>query len=57
MPVSLLSGITPLACAPRLWLVQILWLVGMAVASRLVFQRAIRAVTVQGGLNGTGATL
>lgn len=49
VPVSLLSGITPLAGAPRLWLVQILWLVGMAVASRLVFQRAIRAVTVQGG--------
>lgn len=48
-PVSLLSGITPLAQAPQVWLLQALWLVGLLVASRWVFQRAVRAVTVQGG--------
>ncbi|WP_423226261.1 ABC transporter permease [Candidatus Amarolinea aalborgensis] len=49
VPVSLLSGITPVSEAPRLWLVQLVWLVCMALASRLVFRRAVRAVTVQGG--------
>lgn len=49
VPVSLLSGITPLAQAPRLLLTQALWLVGMGVASRLIFRAAVRKVTVQGG--------
>jgi viologen exporter family transport system permease protein len=49
VPVSLLSGLTPLADAPRLLLGQALWLAGMLVLSRLVFRLAIRTVTVQGG--------
>ena len=49
VPIALLSGLTPLADAPRVWLVQALWLVGLAVASRLIFNKAARQVTVQGG--------
>jgi ABC-2 type transport system permease protein len=49
VPVSFLSGITPLEQAPHVWLVQLAWLAGMLVASRLVFNVAIRKVTVQGG--------
>jgi ABC-2 type transport system permease protein len=49
VPVSLLSGITSLADAPRLWLIQVAWLVSMFVLSRLVFNVAVRKVTVQGG--------
>ena len=49
VPVSILSGITPLADVPRLWTIQLLWLVGLLVASRLVFRVAVRKVTVQGG--------
>lgn len=48
-PVALLTGITPLAEAPRVWLVQLAWLVGLAVLSRAVFGTALRKVTVQGG--------
>ncbi len=49
VPVSLLSGITPVADAPRVWLVQLIWLAAMFVLSRLVFDIAIRKITVQGG--------
>lgn len=49
IPISLLSGITPLAEAPRLWLVQGIWLVSLLVLSRWVFSVAVRKVTVQGG--------
>ncbi len=49
VPVSILSGITPLAEVPRLLLVQLLWLVGMLLASRLVFRVSARKVTVMGG--------
>jgi len=49
VPVSLLSGSTPLAEAPRVWLVQVLWLVGMALFSRMIFKLAVRKVTIQGG--------
>jgi ABC-2 type transport system permease protein len=49
VPVSLLSGITPLSEAPRLWLIQLAWLAGLLIASRLVFRIAVRKVTVQGG--------
>jgi ABC-2 type transport system permease protein len=49
VPISLLSGLAPLADAPRLLLVQLLWLLGLAAVSRLFFGRAIRHVTVQGG--------
>ncbi|MCP4204325.1 MAG: hypothetical protein GY769_20620 [bacterium] len=49
MPLALLSGITPVAEAPRVWLVQALWLAGLLVASRLIFGVAVRRITVQGG--------
>ncbi len=49
VPVSFLSGITPVTQAPQVWLGQLLWLVGLWVLSRWVFSRAIRQVTVQGG--------
>jgi ABC-2 type transport system permease protein len=49
IPVSILSGLTPLQEAPRLWLIQLAWLVGLLVVSRLVFSLAVRKVTVQGG--------
>lgn len=49
VPVSILSGITPLAEVPRLCLLQLLWLAGMLTASRLVFRVSVRKVTVLGG--------
>ncbi len=49
VPVSLLSGITPLSEAPHLWMIQIIWLVLLLVLSRAVFSTALRQVTVQGG--------
>jgi ABC-2 type transport system permease protein len=49
VPISLLSGVTPLADAPRLWLIQIAWIIGLYIASRVVFNIAVRKVTVQGG--------
>jgi ABC-2 type transport system permease protein len=49
VPAAFLGGITPAADAPRVWLVQMLWLLGLAVLSRLVFNVAVRKVTVQGG--------
>jgi ABC-2 type transport system permease protein len=49
VPISLLSGVAPLSEAPRLLLIQFLWLLGLAPLSRLVFSAAIRRVTVQGG--------
>jgi len=49
VPISFLSGITPLSEAPRLWLIQVLWLVVLLVLSRAVFRVAVRKVTVQGG--------
>jgi ABC-2 type transport system permease protein len=49
VPVSFLSGISSLADAPRIWLIQIIWLAILLVLSRLVFSVAIRKVTVQGG--------
>jgi ABC-2 type transport system permease protein len=49
VPLSLLSGIQPLSAAPSLWLVQIAWLIGLLVISRLVFKITIRKITVQGG--------
>lgn len=48
-PVALLSGITSPQEAPRVWLVQLAWAVGLAVVSRVVFNIALRKVTVQGG--------
>lgn len=49
VPVSFLSGITPVAAAPLHWLVQLTWLVGLVTASRLFFRVAVRKITVQGG--------
>jgi ABC-2 type transport system permease protein len=49
VPLALLTGISPLSEAPRLWLTQIAWIIGLAVASRLIFSLAVRKVTVQGG--------
>jgi ABC-2 type transport system permease protein len=48
-PVALLTGITPLAEAPRVFMIQLAWLAGLAVLSRRVFGHALRKVTVQGG--------
>ena len=49
VPVSFLSGITTFGDAPRIWLIQIFWLLVLLVLSRLVFNVAVRKVTVQGG--------
>jgi ABC-type uncharacterized transport system permease subunit len=49
VPVGLLAGITPLSDAPRAWLVQILWILGMWIVSTLFFRVAVRKITVQGG--------
>jgi ABC-2 type transport system permease protein len=49
VPVNILTGITPLAQAPHIWLTQGLWVLGMWLASNLFFRVAIRKVTVQGG--------
>ncbi len=49
VPISLLSGVTPLSAAPRLLLTQLVWLLVLAPLSRLVFAVAIRRVTIQGG--------
>lgn len=48
-PLSILTGITPLEQAPRLWLTQFVWLCGLFIVSRLFFSVAVRKVTVQGG--------
>jgi ABC-2 type transport system permease protein len=49
VPISLLSGLTPLSEAPRLLVIQLLWLVGLAPLSRFMYAVAIRRITVQGG--------
>ena len=49
VPVSLLTGITPLNQAPQVWFIQVLWILGMWVASTLFFKVAVRKITVQGG--------
>jgi ABC-2 type transport system permease protein len=49
VPISFLSGITTFADAPRIWSIQVIWLVILLVLSRLVFRVAVRKVTVQGG--------
>jgi viologen exporter family transport system permease protein len=49
VPVGLLTGITPLSDAPRVWFTQILWIVGMWTLSGLFFRVAVRKITVQGG--------
>ena len=49
MPVSILGGITPLADVPRIWLLQLVYLIVLGLLSRVVFRVAVRKVTVQGG--------
>lgn len=49
VPVALLTGVTPVSEGPRILLGQVVWLVGLALFSRLVFGHALRKVTVQGG--------
>lgn len=49
VPISFLSGISTWADAPRIWLIQIIWLLALFALSRVVFNVAIRQVTVQGG--------
>lgn len=49
IPLSILSGVTSLSDAPRLWLIQAIWMVSLLLLSRLVFKFAVRKVTVQGG--------
>ena len=49
VPVSLLSGITPVSEALNVWAVQLMWLIGLALASRVMFNFSLRKVTVQGG--------
>ncbi len=49
VPVSFLSGVATLSDAPRLWLIQVVWLLALLVLSRATFNVAVRKVTVQGG--------
>ena len=49
VPINILTGITPLAEAPHIWLSQAIWVAGLWLASNLFFRVAIRKVTVQGG--------
>jgi ABC-2 type transport system permease protein len=49
VPVGLLSGILPVADAPRIWLGQIAGIIVLGFLSRLVFRLSVRKVTVQGG--------
>lgn len=49
LPISVLSGLTPLSEVPRIWLLQLVYLAALIVLSRVVFRRSIRVITVQGG--------
>lgn len=49
IPVALLSGLTPVTQALEYSLIQLAWIGGLAIASRIVFVIAVRKVTVQGG--------
>ncbi len=49
VPVAFLSGALKVSDAPHAWLVQLAWLIGLLVVSRLVFKLAVRKVTIQGG--------
>ncbi|MBA4384863.1 MAG: hypothetical protein C0410_09010 [Anaerolinea sp.] len=49
VPISFLSGISTLTDAPKLVLIQLVWILGLLIISRLVFNVAIKRITVQGG--------
>ncbi len=48
-PTLVLAGVTPLAQLPSVWGLQLAWLAGLWLLSRLAFARAVRQVTVHGG--------
>lgn len=49
VPASFLSGATPVSALPGILLVQVAWLAGLWLASRVVYGHALRTITVQGG--------
>ena len=49
VPINLLTGITPLSEAPRVWLIQLVWILGLWLFSNAFFRVAVRKITVQGG--------
>jgi ABC-2 type transport system permease protein len=49
VPINILTGITPLNEVPRVWLSQLLWVIGLWFASNIIFRISVRKVTVQGG--------
>jgi ABC-2 type transport system permease protein len=49
IPVSFLSGVTAASQILPLAATQAAWILGLGIASRLVFRHAVRRVTVQGG--------
>lgn len=49
VPVSFLSGVTPASELGPVLLQQAIWVIGLGLASRLIFRQAVRKVTVQGG--------
>jgi ABC-2 type transport system permease protein len=49
LPVSIISGITPISEVPRIWLFLLGYLIVMILISRVVFRVSSRKVTVQGG--------
>jgi ABC-2 type transport system permease protein len=48
-PTLVLAGVTPLSGLPAVWGLQLAWLTGLWLVSRLAFARAVRQVTVHGG--------
>ena len=49
VPINLLTGITPISETPRVWLIQLVWILGMWFFSSAFFRVAVRKITVQGG--------
>jgi ABC-2 type transport system permease protein len=49
VPLSFLTGITPLSQAPTILAIQVALLIGFGIGSRLFFRVAVRKITVQGG--------
>lgn len=49
LPINILTGITPLNEVTHIWMTQVLWVLGLWLASNIIFRVAIRKVTIQGG--------
>jgi len=49
LPATVLLGDVPPSQLPRVWSIQLLWLLGLGLCSRLAYRTAIRQVTVAGG--------